>query len=108
MHYGAGGGAPRALRVPEERHESEVHVQLLVAVKERQARIVGEEVELELLEPPKHHDILHDAGGRFARDTSQLEAVTVQVQRVGVVALIVEDQAVAFSCLDHERIGPGK
>lgn len=42
-----------ALRVPEERHESEVHVQLLVAVKERQARIIGDEVELELLESPQ-------------------------------------------------------
>jgi hypothetical protein len=31
-------------------HESKIHVQLLMAVKERHSRIVGDEVEFDLLE----------------------------------------------------------
>jgi hypothetical protein len=39
----------RGLAVVEERHEAEIHVELLVAVEEREARIVGDEVHLRFL-----------------------------------------------------------
>jgi hypothetical protein len=35
---------PNRLRIVEERHESEIHVQLLVTMEERQLRIVSDEV----------------------------------------------------------------
>ena len=62
----AGGGHPRykpRSGVTKQRHEPEVHVQLLMAVKECQTRIVRNEVDAELLKPSEHHDILDDTGG---------------------------------------------
>jgi hypothetical protein len=52
-------------RVVEKCHEPKVHVQLLMAVKERHSRIIGDEVEFDLLEATKHHDV-QDAGGWLA------------------------------------------
>jgi hypothetical protein len=46
-------------------HETEVHVQLLVAVEKRQTRVVCDEIELDLLKPTHHHDVLNDPGGRL-------------------------------------------
>ena len=37
------------LRVVEQRHETEVHVKLLMAVKESQARIIGDKINFQLL-----------------------------------------------------------
>ena len=41
LHY---SGIPNRLRIVKERHESEIHVQLLVTMEERQLRIVSDEV----------------------------------------------------------------
>src|ERR1700693_1283339 len=83
------------LRVVEKRHESKVHVQLLMAVKQGPAGVVGNEVDLDFLIPAEHRDILHDAGGDFPRDPDQLAAVAMQVDGVNVVAGIAHPQAVA-------------
>jgi hypothetical protein len=45
------------LCVVEERHETEVHVQLLVAVEESKAGIVGNEVNLRLLVATQHRHV---------------------------------------------------
>jgi hypothetical protein len=39
----------RASSIIEQRHEAEVHVQLLVAMEERHSRIVGDEIKLDFL-----------------------------------------------------------
>lgn len=50
--------------VAQERHEREVHVQLVVTVEERRTGIVGDKIERRLLEPAEHDDILdHPAVG---------------------------------------------
>ena len=49
------------LHVVEERHESKIHVQLLMAVKECRSRIVGDEVDLGFPIPRKHDDILENS-----------------------------------------------
>ena len=63
-----------ALDVIEERHEAEVHVQLLVAVEEREAGVVSGEDDLGLLVATYHDDILKDAGSGLSGDLGQLEA----------------------------------
>ena len=66
------------LRVVEQRHEPEVHVQLLVTVEKSQAKvIVGNEVDLASLITAQHNDILHHAGGFRSREVAQLKAVTM-------------------------------
>ena len=56
------------LRIVEERHEPEIHVQLLMAVEEGQTWIVGDKVKFELLESPEHHHVLDHARGRLTAD----------------------------------------
>jgi hypothetical protein len=68
-------GCDRRSRVFEERHEPEVHVQLLVTVKKRQSWIVCDEIELDLLKAAQHHHVFHHACGGPSADVGQLEAV---------------------------------
>ena len=43
--------------IPKQRHESEVHVQLLVAVEESQPGIIRHKIHFHLLISPNHHHI---------------------------------------------------
>src|SRR5579872_1492235 len=88
------------LRIVEKEHEAEVHVQLLVTVKQRHSGIVGHEVELDLLEAAEHHYILDHARRRLAADTHQLKTVPMQMQRMDIVAGIAEFQAIAPPFVD--------
>ena len=90
------------LNVVEQGHEAEVHVQLLVAVEEGEAGVVGDEVDLDLLVAADHHNVLHDAGGRLAGDRCELEAVAMQVNGVDIVAGVAHAQAVALALLQVE------
>ena len=82
-----GGDGPRAIsfpaghahqsRVGEERHESEVHVKLLVTVEECHPRIVSDEVKFHFLKAAHHHHVFHNTGCGLATNTYQLEAVPV-------------------------------
>ena len=85
------------LHVIEERHESEVHVELLVTVEQRHARIVGHEIKGDFLVSAEHHYIFHDACGGFAHDVRKFEDMPVQVDRMQVVALIAHVHAVTTS-----------
>src|ERR1700678_1932095 len=69
----------RLLLVVEQRHESEVHVQLLMAVKEREARIVCDEVDVGLLVPVEHENVLHQSCHRLSRVVCDLESMAVQM-----------------------------
>jgi len=57
-----------------------------VTVEQREARIVGEEIHFDFLIAAHHDHVLHDAGCRHSREFRKFEAVTVQMDRVNVVA----------------------
>ena len=83
------------LCVGEEGHEAEVHVELLVAVEEGEAGIVSEEIDFGLLVAAKHKDIFHDTRGWDAGDLGEFESVAMQMDRVDVVTLIAQAEAIA-------------
>ena len=66
-----------ALHIAEQRHESEIHVQLLVAVKQGPSWIVGDEVEGKLLKAAQHDDVLDHTGGCLAADVREFKAVAM-------------------------------
>jgi hypothetical protein len=70
-------GFPSRSHVIEQRHEPEIHVQLLVAMKQRQSGIVRREVDLNFLIAAHHDDILHHARQGFPRNFGDFEAVPV-------------------------------
>jgi len=89
----------QALDVIEQSHETEIHMKLLMTVKERQAGIVGSEINFDLLIAADHEDILENTGSGLARDPGQLKAVPVQVDRVDVVAGIAHPYAVPLTLM---------
>lgn len=83
--------------VIEQRHEAEVHVQLLVAVEEGCARIVGDEVDFDFLVAADHDDVFHQAGGGQSGVARDFKSVPVQVDGVDVVAGVAQAQAIALA-----------
>src|SRR5262249_33621539 len=81
--------------VVEQEHEAKIHVQLLMAVEQRQSRMIGDEIEFDFLKAADHDHILNDAGCRLAAHAHKLETVAVQMQRMDVVAGIAEFKPVA-------------
>lgn len=65
--------------VVEQRHESEVHVQLLVTVEQRQAGIVRGKRDVEFLISAQHDDIFHKPGGGQSCRRRYLETVSLKV-----------------------------
>ena len=92
-----------ALRVVEQRHEAEVHVQLLMAVEEGATGIIGDKIDLSFLVAPEHHDILENAGSRFSREARHLEAVAMQMNRVNIIARIPQANAITLAFLEMKR-----
>ena len=90
------------LHVIEQRHEPEVHVQLLVTVEESKTGMIGNEVNLQLLVAPQHDDILHDARGFRSCEISELKAVAMEMNRMNVVTGVAHPKAIAFTLLQME------
>jgi hypothetical protein len=74
------------LDVVEQGHEAEIHVELLVAVKQREAGIVGDEVEFDFLVSAQHHHVFHHARCRQSGQAGRFEAVTMEVNGMNVIA----------------------
>src|SRR5580704_15646610 len=72
--------------IVEQRHETVVHVQLLVAMKEREPWIVGGEIDLHFLIAAHHDHVLHDPGSWLSSNPGEFKGVTVKVDGVDVVA----------------------
>ena len=85
------------LGVVEQGHEAEVHVELLVAVEEGEAGIVGEEFDFGFLVAAKHDNVFQDAGGGLAGDADKFETMAMEMDGVDVVALIAEADAVTLT-----------
>ena len=75
-----------------------------MAVKERQTRIIGCEIHLDLTERFDKHDILQNAGRRLAIHLRQLERIAMKMQRMSVVCLVIECKAVARASLQNLRL----
>src|ERR1700723_2657174 len=72
--------------IVEQRHEPVVHVQLLVTMKESRSWIVSREVNLCFLIAAHHHHILQHAGRRLPRDPREFKGVSMQMDRMDVIA----------------------
>ena len=69
--------AHHTLRVIEQRHKPEIHMQLLVAVEKAQTGVVGDEIYFDRLVSSHHHHVLENPGCPLPGDVRQLEQVPV-------------------------------
>src|SRR5580698_3932409 len=65
--------------VAKQRHETKIHVLLDMAVKQRQARLVGDQIHRGAPKCGNDHGVLPDASGRFAVEFDELEQVPVDM-----------------------------
>jgi hypothetical protein len=89
------------LGVAKQRLETKVHVLLDMAVKQREARLVGDQIHGGASKCGHDHRIFPDAGSRLAVELDKLEQVPVHMQGVRIVAAIVKHQPVAASLPEH-------
>ena len=85
--------------VVEQSHEPKIHVQLLMAVEQREPRIVRRKIYFDFLISAQHHDILHHASGRLAGELGEFEAVPVKMDGMNIVAGIAHTKTVAPALL---------
>jgi hypothetical protein len=84
----ARGPTSRRLDGVQQRHEPEVHVQLLMTVKQGQAGLVGGEVDVDRLITADHGNVFAHSGGGSPGDVRDFERVAVQVDGVDVVCAV--------------------
>src|SRR6266567_2975930 len=70
-----------------------------MTVKQGQARIVGDKVHFRFLIASKHHNIFENSRGGLSRQTRQLEAVPVQMDRMEVIAGIAHTESIPLAVL---------
>jgi len=87
----------------EQRHETEVHMQLHMAMEQGQPWLIGDEVHFHGLVAAQHRDVLDNAAGWLARDAGDLEAVAMQMHGVDIVAGVVHAQPVAPPMVQLEQ-----
>ena len=88
----------------EQQLESVIHMKLLMAVKKRETVHRRRHIHLDLPEALDQHDVFQNTGCDFAVDVRYFEAVPMQVNRMCVVSLIIEYQAVAPAFLKRSRL----
>ena len=83
--------------VVEQRHEAEVHVQLLVTMEQREAGIVGDKVDLDFLVASDHDDVFHYSSADFPGKFGEFETMPVKMDRMYVVAGVAHANAIALA-----------
>lgn len=66
-----------------------------MAVEEGEAGIVGEEIDFGFLVAAEHEDIFHYACCRDTGDFGEFKSVAMQMDRMDVVALVAQADAIA-------------
>jgi hypothetical protein len=88
--------------IVEQNHEAKIHVKLLVAVKQSQARIVGDEIDFRLLIASQHHHVFENSRGGLSAQARQFEAVPVQMDRVNVITSVSQAQSIPLALFQVE------
>src|SRR6202158_5521467 len=86
-----------ALNVGEEGHKAEVHVELLVAVEEREAGIVCLEIDFDFLIAVHHDYIFEYARGGLRGVAREFEGVAMEMDGVNVVTGVAHADAVTLA-----------
>src|ERR1700680_4939665 len=94
----------RGLNVFKESHETEIHVEILMAVKQGEPGIVGDKIDINSTEAFHENRVLKDAGCFFSIDLCDLEIVPMQVKRMHVVALVDERESITATQVNLDRL----
>jgi hypothetical protein len=93
---------PSALAIAKESLKAVVHVLLDVAVKERQSRLIGREINYESAKIGDYSSIFDNACGLPAVDLCQLPKVAMEVHGMSIVGTVAHHEAVARALFQDE------
>ena len=93
---------PSALAIAKESLKAVVHVLLDVAVKERQSRLIGREINSESAKIWDYSSIFDNASGLLAVDLCQLPKVAMEVHGMSIVGAVAHHEAVARAPIQDE------
>src|SRR6266487_3603267 len=85
------------LYIVEERHETVVHVQLLVTVEEGQPRIISNKVYLGFLVSAQHQNIFQDSSCRLPGQARQVKTMAMEMDGMDIVTGIAHTNAIALA-----------
>src|SRR5207245_4755037 len=98
-----------AARILYQLHESEILVQLHVAVEKRQPGIICDKSYGSGSAATYADHVFHQPGHRFAPDFRDFERVPVQMQRVDVAGvLIIEAEFISLPSFTNQLFGTGE
>jgi hypothetical protein len=92
------------LNVLKESHEAEIHVEILVAVKQGEPWIVGYKIDIHSAEAFVQVGVFENSGRFFSMNFRDLEIMPVQVERMHVIALVDESESIPATLMDFYRI----
>src|SRR5208283_3135028 len=93
----------KGLNVFKESHEAEIHVEILMAVKQGEPGIVRDKIDINSTEAFHQNRVLKDAGCVFSVDLCDLEIMPMQVERMHVVALVDKSESIAATLMTLNR-----
>jgi hypothetical protein len=92
----------RALAIAKESLKTVVHVLLDVAVKKRQSRLIGSEINYNSAKIGDYNGIFDDACCVLAVDLCQLPKVAMEVHGMSIVGAVAHHEAVARALFKDE------
>jgi hypothetical protein len=88
----------------KESHEAEIHVEILVAVKQGEPGIIGYEIDINSAVALGEDGVFENSGRFFPMNFRDLEIVPVQVERMHVVALVDESESITATLMNLDRL----
>ena len=93
------------LEIFDQPHETFILMVLMVAMKQRWTRVVGDEIDFRSRESNHVERVFHQPRCRLVADLGHLEGMPVQVDGVRVAAVVFHDEAVSLAPLDPRIAG---
>jgi len=94
----------RGLNVFEQSHEAEIHVEILMAVKQGESGIIRYKIDINSGEAFDQHGVFENSGRFFSMNFRDLEIMPMQVERMHVVALVDESESIAATLMNLDRL----
>src|SRR5271157_3856409 len=94
----------RDLNVFKESHEAEIHVQILMTVKQGEPGVVGCKIDINSAEAFDQDGIFENSGRFLSMNFRDLEIMPMQVERMHVVALVDESESIAATLMNLDRL----
>ena len=91
------------LEIFDQPHEALILMVLMVAMKQRRTRVVGDEIDFRRSKSDHVERVFHQPRCRLVVDLGHLEGMPVKVDRVCVSAIVFHDEGVAFATFDREQ-----